>query len=56
MTRSFFFYGVYDGNEGDEVWETLHKHFEKLAREDDAREGTATERRAVKRVKEGVRE
>lgn len=51
MTRSFFFYGVYEGNEGDETWKVLHEHFEKLAREDDARvkEMEATERRAVKR-------
>jgi hypothetical protein len=31
MSKSFFFYGVYDGNEGDDVWRVLHEHFEKLA-------------------------
>jgi hypothetical protein len=53
VTRSFFFYGVHEGDEGDPVWETLHQHFEKLAREDDAGEGTVTNRRAAKR-KEGL--
>lgn len=35
MTKSYFFYGVYEGNEGDETWKVLHDHFEKLARQDD---------------------
>ena len=35
MTKSFFFYGIYDGNEWDETWKVLHDHFEKLAREDE---------------------
>jgi hypothetical protein len=34
MTKSFFFWGVYEGNEGDETWRALHEHFEKLAKED----------------------
>jgi hypothetical protein len=46
-----FFWGAYDGNEGDEMWKTLHDHFEKLAREDDVRqvEMAASERKAVKK-------
>ena len=46
-----FFWGIYEGNEGDETWKALHDHFEKLAREDDARmaEVVITERKAVKR-------
>lgn len=53
MTRSFFFYGVYEGNEGDETWKVLHEHFEKLAREDDVRvtQIEATERKAKRRKK-----
>jgi hypothetical protein len=31
--KSFFFYGIYEGNEGDETWRVLHDHFEKLAKE-----------------------
>lgn len=34
MTRSFFFYGMYEGNDEDPTWKVLHEHFEKLARED----------------------
>lgn len=51
MSKSFFFYGQYEGNEGDEMWKTLHEHFEKLAREDDAgsAEAVITDRKAVKR-------
>jgi hypothetical protein len=47
--KSFFFWGVYEGNEGDETWKALHEYFEKLAREDDVRvEATITDRKAVK--------
>lgn len=36
MSKSFFFYGYIDGEENpDEVWKTLHDHFEKLAGRDD---------------------
>lgn len=47
-TKSFFFYGVYDGNDNDETWKVLHEHFEKLARENDERvkKVEITERRA----------
>lgn len=57
MTKSFFFYGVYDGNESDEMWKILHDHFEKLAGEDDdaETENYVSERKAVKR-KEEVRD
>lgn len=34
MSKSFFFWGVYEGDEGDETWKALHEHFEKLAKED----------------------
>jgi carbonic anhydrase len=49
MTKHFF-WGVYAGNEGDEMWKTLHEHFEKLAREDDDRqtEFDFSNRKAVK--------
>jgi hypothetical protein len=33
VTKTYFFWGVYDGNEGDETWRVLHEHFEKLAKE-----------------------
>jgi hypothetical protein len=51
LVTKTFFWGVYDGNEGDEMWKTLHDHFEKLAREDDVRqvEMAASERKAVKK-------
>lgn len=49
MTRSFFFYGIYEGNEGDEPWQALHEHFEKLAREDEKVEASFTTRKATKR-------
>jgi len=52
MTKSFFFYGIYEGNEGDETWRVLHEHFEKLAKEEKKVEGEFTDRKA----KEGVRE
>lgn len=57
MTKKHFFWGIYDGEKGDEMWKTLHDHFEKLAREDDARqtEVAFSERKPVKK-KEGVRE
>ena len=48
MNKSFFFWGMYEGNEGDTVWQTLHEHFEKLAREDNDgdEENVATKRKA----------
>jgi hypothetical protein len=49
MSKSFFFYGIYEGNEGDETWKVLHEHFEKLAKEDgvefEATDHTAAPRR-----------
>ena len=49
--KSFFFWGVYEGNEGDETWKALHDHFEKLAREDDVRavEVVSTKRKAKRK-------
>lgn len=49
--RSFFFYGIYEGNEGEDTWKVLHEHFEKLSREDDARAATleSTDKKASKR-------
>jgi hypothetical protein len=49
--KSFFFWGVYEGNEGDETWRVLHEHFEKLAK-GDVVEVEITDRRAT--VKEGI--
>jgi hypothetical protein len=48
--KSFFFWGMYEGNEGDEVWKTLHEHFEKLASENDDgdEEAVVTHRKARK--------
>lgn len=44
----YFFWGVYEGNEGDETWKALHDHFQELARQDDVRavEVVSTERKA----------
>ena len=53
MSKSFFFYGVYEGNDMDETWKVLHEHFEKLAKEDDNVEAVVTERKAAK---EGTRD
>jgi hypothetical protein len=52
MTRSFFFYGIYEGNEGDETWRVLHEHFERLAKEDKTVEFESSDRKAS----EGVRD
>jgi len=54
MTKSFFFYGIYEGmsdKAAEEVWEALHKHFEKLAREDDdaVTETVFTDRKAYRK-------
>ena len=51
MTKSFYFYGVIDGDaDADPVWKTLHDHFEKLAREDDdGKEAYLSDRKAVKK-------
>lgn len=50
MTKTYFFWGVTDGEDPDEMWKILHDHFEKLARQDDeGNEAVVTERRAVKR-------
>lgn len=50
MTKSLFFWGIYEGNEGDETWKTLHEHFEALASQDDERVAKmeSSERRAVR--------
>jgi hypothetical protein len=47
MSKSFFFWGIYEGNETDETWRVLHEHFEKLASEDKV-EVTMSRRKAVK--------
>jgi hypothetical protein len=49
--KSYFFWGVYEGNEGDETWKVLHEHFEKLASLNDARveEATITDGKAAAR-------
>lgn len=52
MSKSFFFYGIYDGNEGDDTWRALHEHFERLAKDEKVVESVITDRKA----KEGVRE
>jgi hypothetical protein len=51
MTKSFFFWGVIDGDDTDPTWKVLHEYFEALAREDDEGipEDVSTERKAVKR-------
>lgn len=49
MTKSFFFYGVYEGNEGDETWKVLHEYFEKLAKEDKKIEAEFTDNYAARR-------
>lgn len=55
MSKSFFFYGIYEGNEGDETWRVLHEHFEKLAEEQDKKVSFEySERKAVK--KDGIRD
>jgi hypothetical protein len=58
MTKSFFFYGIYEGNDMDETWRVLHEHFEKLAKENNpagtCKEAVFTEKKAVKQ--EGVRD
>jgi hypothetical protein len=51
MTKSFFFYGIYDGNEADDTWRALHEHFEKLA--DKEVEAEFSERKAAPK-KEGL--
>ena len=48
MTKSLFFWGIYEGNETDETWRVLHEHFEKLAKEDKI-EFEASERKAKRR-------
>lgn len=36
MTKSnFFFWGIVSDEEAAEMWQVLHDHFEKLARQDD---------------------
>ena len=50
MTKSYFFYGVIDGEVTEDSWQALHAHFEKLARQDDdAGSQVTTKRKAVKR-------
>lgn len=49
MTKSFFFYGIYEGNEADETWRVLHEHFEKLAKESEKVEAKFSDRDATKR-------
>jgi hypothetical protein len=49
MTKTTFFWGIYDGNDHDEMWKVLHDHFEKLARRDDdaVEEAVVTDNKAV---------
>lgn len=49
MTKSFFFYGIYEGNEGDETWRVLHEYFEKLAAEDKIVEVSFSDRKPSRR-------
>jgi hypothetical protein len=49
MSKSFYFYGMYEGNEGDETWRVLHEHFEKLTKEDKNIEAEFTDRNSTKR-------
>lgn len=50
MNKSFFFYGYIDGEDNpDEVWKTLHDHFEKLAHQDDERSEESFTGKAAKR-------
>jgi hypothetical protein len=59
MMTKHFFWGVYEGNEGDETWKVLHDHFEKLARQTNdgsTEEHIVTERKAAKRMSEGTRD
>jgi hypothetical protein len=53
MTKNFFFYGVYEGNEdNEEIWEVLHQHFKKLAGKDDegvTKSGVSFSGKATKR-------
>jgi hypothetical protein len=46
VSKSFFFYGIYEGNEGDETWRVLHEHFEKLKKEDEKIEAEFTDSKA----------
>jgi hypothetical protein len=51
-TKSFFFYGIYEGNDHDETWRVLHEHFERLAKEN----GVTAVVTGRKAVKEGTRD
>lgn len=56
MSKSYFFYGVVDGDVPEDTWQALHAHFEKLAREDgDGGTQVITSNHRA-RKKEGVRE
>jgi hypothetical protein len=33
-SKSYFFYGVVDGELPDDTWKVLHEHFEKLMKEE----------------------
>jgi hypothetical protein len=50
MTKHFF-WGIWEGNDGDETWKILHEHFEKLAKEEGI-EFEASERKAKPRRKQ----
>jgi hypothetical protein len=51
MTKTYFFWGVYEGNEGDEMWKTLHEHFEKLASKtnDGKKEAVVSDKKTTRR-------
>jgi hypothetical protein len=54
VTKSYFFYGVVEGEVKEDTWHALHAHFEKLAREDDVRDTqvVVTERKARRNVEQ----
>lgn len=49
MSKSYFFYGIYEGNDMDETWRVLHEHFEKLAKENKVVEVEFTNRKPAQR-------
>lgn len=53
MTKSYFFYGVVDGEIPEDSWQVLHEHFERLMKEDTGKGYEGTEGKAVAK-KEGI--
>jgi hypothetical protein len=53
MNKSYYFYGVVEGEMPEDTWKVLHDHFERLASENDVRvETTFTNRRAARKAVE----